>query len=90
MPFLEEAVDCPLSWEDSALVCDFLLFQECMVDGIESSSLAWGHSGWSNVKLSSRSKSKSREAVIGWTFELLIGSVGVAVDAMEHFVNALN
>ena len=67
MPFLEEAADFLLSQEDFALFCDFQLFQECMVDEIESSSLAWGCSGRSNVKSSSWSKSESGKAVVGWT-----------------------
>ena len=54
---------------------------------MESSSFgrAWGGcSGWSNVKSSSVSKSKSGDAVIGWMLEaVLMSRVGVAADCVE-------
>ena len=73
-----------------------------MADGIELPSFggAWmlssfalmvgGHLGRSSVKLSSISKSKSGDAVVGWMLELLMNSVGVAVDSMECLPKELN
>ena len=64
-----------------------------MADGIESPSVggAWrGHSGRSNVKLSSVGKSESGDAVIRRMLELLMNKVGVTVDFMECFAKELN
>ena len=52
--------------------------------------MAGGHSGWSSVKLSSIGKSELGDAVITQMLELLMNSVGVAVDSMECLPKELN